>query len=929
MKQTSRLVHGLILLLILPARAGAGEGPAGSWLQFRGDRGLTGHSAIRGAIRDPVTTWTQFVGDRGTLLAVRLAGEGPSSLALPACDIRPERWAEVLAQWPIGAALADLDGDGKLRESAVDPQHRIGKFLADRPGLQKLEVDSLFASKIEPPPPATARLLARRNGGWERVWTSVPIPLQYVANPITGDFDHDGRPDVAMTPWYDLWVFDLQTGAFKSKARYTPEGAESGRAYGWLGAADFDGDGRMEFVVLGDFENFMAVLGWKDGQLVRLWSRLIERGITMKQTILRTGALPVQDVDGDGRPEIVVSLFNSDGDARWHSVVLEGLTGRTRHDLPDQVLCGLADLDGDGAAELACTETRGRFVPERGSLAIFGVRGGRLEPRWKETDAAFQAQPLHDLPATVNTNSGTGTTTLLTVPSGVAGRPYFLTRRVAAPDSGGIELSIWQSDGRGAITRRGRITGPHLEALGSRPTPAGPAEILVRARVPGDSTGEVACHSTEATILASRREGMPPSTPVVGRLAPGEPPSVVVQGACDRLSTFQPKPGGKAPARLASRPGRGLYTGSSRLGGGASFGGVVLADLVGDGTLATVAATTAPDGHARLVAHGPTGRLLWAADFDDLAGAPPEWNLGGLTLWFAGRFTDPRRCDVLVNIRRSTMHSDEAFLLDGRDGRRIWRRVQGGNAGGNQRACGGSWMAVYDHDGDGRDDALCLYPDVVSVFDGPSGKLLLDRHTNHDVFKNTWSMYAVPSVADFLRRGRPQVVYGANATVFAMLAADASPLWQHGPTPGWPDVSPGIGDLDGDGAIELLSVGHRRPSGAGQEVRCFDAATGTVEWTLPLTGLDPSDEASAPMVPATADIDGDGRDEAVLAVGKCLLAVGTSSDGKAGVIRWARSFPDQLGPPAIADTLGTGAAEVVVVCGDGNVYGVGAADSGR
>ena len=77
------------------------------------------------------------------------------------------------------------------------------------------------------------------------------------------------------------------------------------------------------------------------------------------------------------------------------------------------------------------------------------------------------------------------------------------------------------------------------------------------------------------------------------------------------------------------------------------------------------------------------------------------------------------------------------------------------------------------------------------------------------------------------------------------------------------------------------------------------------------------------MTPATGDLDGDGRDEAVFSSGNTLFAIGTSPDGKTGAVCWSLRFPGSLGPAAIADTAGRGAAEIVVVCSDGHVYGVG------
>ena len=105
-------------------------------------------------------------------------------------------------------------------------------------------------------------------------------------------------------------------------------------------------------------------------------------------------------------------------------------------------------------------------------------------------------------------------------------------------------------------------------------------------------------------------------------------------------------------------------------------------------------------------------------------------------------------------------------------------------------------------------------------------------------------------------------------------------------------------------------------------MRCYDAATGRLDWTLAVRGPESSLDSSPPMTPATADIDSDGRDEAIVAIGKTLYAVGTTPDKKSGAIRWSLAFPDRLGPPAIADSLGHASTEIVVVCADGYVYGV-------
>ena len=296
---------------------------AGQWLQFRGDRALTGRSSLKGNIKEPAIRWKQFCGARETLLSVNfhVQGDKKATVELPVTDLGVDPRVQTDERLQ---ALSSYNG------ASFGPGFQVGKFLPEESGLQIVQCESCFQKYASYQPPGTGefcQLLTRRNGEWQQVWKSELIPDVFVPNVLAGDFDHDGKLEVAFTPWYDLLVLDMATGKLKDKCRFSPPGAESGRAYGYLGAFDLDGDGKQEFVLLPDFENQMAVLGWRDGKLQVLWNRLIERGIGNKKTLFRPGAEPVQDIDGDGKMEIVVSQFNTTGDDKWHVVALDAMTG--------------------------------------------------------------------------------------------------------------------------------------------------------------------------------------------------------------------------------------------------------------------------------------------------------------------------------------------------------------------------------------------------------------------------------------------------------------------------------------------------------------------------------------------------------------------------------------------------------------------------
>ena len=160
----------------------------------------------------------------------------------------------------------------------------------------------------------------------------------YVANPIVADFDADGQQEVAFTLWVDLWLLDLETGNLEQKCSYKHPQAESGRAYGYLGGHNLFADERLEIVMLSNSELHLDVFGWDEkGRLKVIWSRLIQPGANQKNKRLQIMPNPVQDVDGDGQLEIVVSIYDRASQIHWRTEVIDPQTGITRYNLADFV----------------------------------------------------------------------------------------------------------------------------------------------------------------------------------------------------------------------------------------------------------------------------------------------------------------------------------------------------------------------------------------------------------------------------------------------------------------------------------------------------------------------------------------------------------------------------------------------------------------
>lgn len=876
----------------------------GEWPTYRRNGTLDAHSPLRGAITHPHLAWKQFVGatEQWAVVPGEMPACGTPPVAPPSFD--PAILSD--PRWGLTAPTGDIEGHTQplVQNSTTTYAH----ILPDAPGLQKIVFESAFAKPTQNGDWAhdcRGRCYTWRQGRWELVWESEPIDALFLAQPLVGDFDGDGQPEIAILPWKELLILDARTGKLKARCAFT-----EGRSYGFFGAYDLEGKGRTSaFVIQADFAKHVDVLGYRKGNLSVLWRQEIEMDISNPQKVLRVPPEPVADVDGDGKKEVLVSLFNGTGDGHWHLTVHDGLTGAVKADLVDEYLQGVADVDGDGTDELLTVHTPGAGVPNYGQLHVWSLKTGKPICLWEGKRMAWQ---MWNRPQPAHINSGATFSGQDVLARRVHGRMRVVLRQ---PRSGGsqtqLRLCEWQGSGFVEIRQpdlHESCTGTDIAAVAMDAE----GQVLVRKlTTSGSSQKEHAAHREGAGATGQPLGYAPRGVPAVACAVAWEQgtssPTILVSGGIgtEEIVAFHPPTPEHPVPPLHRFAGRGLGFNWPQ----AEMYGPVIADLFGDGRRQHLYATSSPQGYARLVAADLNHREIWHTDFPEIPGTPPLWNTGGIVYWQAGHFTDRQRMDVLVTVRRSMMHSEETALLSGQNGKPLWRRDRQ-EGGHHSRGVGGTPFALADFDGDGLDDVACLHPSDFYILQGKTGKNLLAKDAHWAELPGADVYWGVPIAGDFERVGHAALFFGTSRrSLTGLLRGDGSLVWWDARDKATTCL-PAFGDFTGSGRSEVAGIGFE------DGIRCYDAATGKILWRL----ADPAE--GVPCETASADINGDGQTELLFSAGQTLYCVGAVEQNgkKTGALLWKCEFSAQVGPPVVADMEGRGTASVLVVGADGWVY---------
>jgi outer membrane protein assembly factor BamB len=925
MSRKSMLLLAFIFTLILAAHQ-VGAVVGADWPSVRHDGGLTGQSPLKGGLgQAPGELWSVDLG--GPSLPMEYAtiqdvnGDGKNEVLRPMADrlvcqdlTGKKLWEVDKLQNPIVKDIRDYAGDGGrgLLTTYTKALSTVYLMIDGRTGKSA----TLFSTHdVFGGTPRTGHLLPGVkgqqycfpwSGGEEEAWVHLFSFEKGVAHPtrrlyayekamiyaplhVFVDVDGDGQNEFVMLSHEQLWAWDLKTWERKFYTTWVPKRHRIRSYMSYSGMMPLK-PGQLPSLL----EISMHIPGVEvvtqdgKGHSKLLWRKLVwkeEYQYQQEVKIVAGAPNPFMDIDGDGQIEMMVAVTNEHGDALQHLVIWGADRGDRLFDEPGYTVLGNDDLDGDGKMET---------ILKRGdTLSIANFNGKTFVERWQSKTA----EPLF----------------VPTPPEGDLRLMCqgFLCNRTFWREKAGSSNFLMKIDGK--VYSCKLTPGGSLDQV----SPIERHEALGNLQDPPKLN-----YTWDGATLKTTVDGKE----VVGYKTPYHraylaPPPVTATLGGEMRTLVR---GNDSSLMSISATGKDVRKLAEKLTNDTSY---AITDLDGDGQNEVIASVTDSDGKPAVQILDGAGKLLKsyypAAEGGSFVLGPTGSLGSGNGRWFALMVRNPFTRPLVI-------------AYDGKTGREITRRTGYGvyDAEPSQFVLHIP-TAVYDYNGDGADDMICLSENFCGIIDVAHDKDLVDplaKTMLSDTIPGHWTAYATPSVMPDPATGKFRLALSRSyAMTMLVIDPEGWPIWHMGAQR---DATQrnlvGLGDLDGDGKTELVSA---RQDGLltafdwdATNEKCFrcppDAPldrvnhAGKIRWTFNLATPPISDFASA-------DLDGDGKTELLCGAGDGKLYALKEKGGKCSIL-WSVDLKQTVGAPTIADINGDGKAEILVTSEDGTLHCLGA-----
>ncbi len=913
--------------------------PGAEWPTLRGNNNRDGRVVSTGEFKNKATL-SQSIDFSTTEAFVEIFPDRKnSSVSFAKNEIgKPDQLLSITTEWQTeltteeqteNGAYLDLYGDGKLTLVSLLQNIKYAKLFQGDNKYYRIEAHDGFGVTANFKEEIFVGIRVYEGNSEKMMFERKFRKDQFMQRPhiTVGDMNNDKEKDIVITSWEGIYVFNNKGDSIAGLSQTTP-GWHRLRKRGFASIKDIDGNGYNDVVIISSLPWHVDVIKNDKGVLKFGWTRIFDGLVESAKKISKPILNSVSDFDRDGSYEILVNVYNFNDDNNWTGVLFDAKDGSVKAQIPGVYVVSATDVNNDGKYVFFCTETQGQSVPASAPLKVVSFRDGKIHELIQIKKGEWINPRIPNTSPTLTTHadgiSSLAEDAVLCSDYEQIGQKAFFVKTKNNDETSVI--TAYYVSKQGSIQKANLVVtiprGMYGELLRDRQNPNGSHSLLLQVKAFGAPSGAVnITHGIAKNLGRYTTPSIKNFIPVVADLNADSHPEILIPNDVGELLCFSKNSQGVM--ELTWRvPGHGMmWQYSSTL-----EYGVAVDDLNHDGYKETIVSGSNEVG-AVLSTYDHKGKLLWQRAFPEIhSGEITGWD-GNLAFYGTAQSSKRPERDVIVTVQRGIAHGGKTYCLSGKDGSILWEldrlKADSGDGRTIDSGAGGYVLSTYDIDGDGSDEVMCGYGNVVFFADVNDGalkfkafmrKVFLDCYDYPaNGYKTFWMQQIVPVA--FRNEGKLELAcfntMNAAGTMDASGALTWCPKQLEYDDRFWQCMT----NIDGDGKLWVVEVANRI-SDKVAVLFAYDPVTGAPHksFSIEMPGFEPSLRSG--IMPVACDMNGDGKDEIVISNNTGVYCVGY--EGNKTVVLW-KYLAQNCGPVVVADVDADGFVEVVTATQNGKI----------